>query len=261
MVTKAKLVPYTADEMTLNERQQEDGSSRQWVLLPRDIVEDRKRGRALVAHTKGLSQVGTWDYACRGLSLGVLEEGATTATRRIVRPESEYPTMLFQGEEPAECVGMLVAGDYLYLYWGEGVPIMDVDVRLARVDLANAFDRGAWRFFAGFGDGDRTANWVDDWTAAVPIMRGEWTLSVDWNEHLGKYLCVYSPGNEIRIRTGDQPEGPWSPDLMIFKDWSVGDAVAHSEFSREEGREVYVSYTRDWGAIDEEIRLLEVTFR
>ena len=95
-----------------------------------------------------------------------------------------------------------------------------------------------------------------------PSESGGWHLGdVDLSEHLGKYLCVYSSGNEIRIRTGNKPEGPWSPDLIIFKDWSVGDAVAHSEFSLDGGRKAYFSYTRDWGAVDQEIRLLEVTFR
>jgi serine/threonine protein kinase len=261
MVTKAKLVPYTAEERVFNERQRESGSLRQWALRPRDIVEDGENGRALVAYTKGLSRVGTWEYDCRGMSLGTLEDGGTSVVRRIVRPESEYPTLLFQGEEEIECVGMVVGGDHLYLYWGEAVPVMDVDVKVARVSLVDVFDRRAWRFFAGFGDGGQTARWVDDWRAAVPIMKGEWTLSVDWNDHLGKYLCVYSRGEGIRIRTGEQPEGPWSEGLMVFKDWSVGNAVAHSEFSLDEGRRVYVSYTRDWSAIDEEIRLLELTFR
>lgn len=41
-------------------------------------------------------------------------------------------------------------------------------------------------------------------------------LSVQYNEYLGKYVVLYGDGNnDIRLRTADTPEGPWSAPVTI----------------------------------------------
>jgi hypothetical protein len=41
-------------------------------------------------------------------------------------------------------------------------------------------------------------------------------MSVQYNEYLGKYVVLYGDGNnDIRLRTADTPEGPWSAPVTI----------------------------------------------
>ena len=95
-------------------------------------------------------------------------------------------------------------------------------------------------------------------------------LSVHWNEHLKKYLSVYSKQlvNKIAIRTAERPEGPWSDAQVVLeciaptneKMWSYC-GLAHPEFSREAGRIEYLTYYRETGFLKGEIRLIELTFK
>ncbi|KUI32419.1 hypothetical protein AU196_16220 [Mycobacterium sp. IS-1742] len=41
-------------------------------------------------------------------------------------------------------------------------------------------------------------------------------MSVQYNEYLGKYIVLYGDGdNNIRLRTADSPEGPWSAPVTV----------------------------------------------
>jgi hypothetical protein len=94
-------------------------------------------------------------------------------------------------------------------------------------------------------------------------------LSVHWNEHLRRYLAVYSTPliNTIEIRTALRPEGPWSASRVVFKGkapstetWDYC-GMAHAELARESGRIEYVTYCRETGFLRSEIRLVEMTLR
>ncbi len=41
-------------------------------------------------------------------------------------------------------------------------------------------------------------------------------MSVQYNEYLGKYVVLYADGNnDVRMRTADEPEGPWSDPITL----------------------------------------------
>jgi len=135
---------------------------------------------------------------------------------------------------------------------------------VARAPLAEALDRNAWHFYAG------DDNWTADWPSATRVMGGAPTLTVHWNDYLGKYLAVSTGGfgNNVVIQTADRPEGPWSSERMIYGGWlpTGGRAktrivVAHPEFAREDGRIQYITFYRPTEWFNGEVRLLEITLK
>jgi serine/threonine protein kinase/tetratricopeptide (TPR) repeat protein len=272
---RRELLPLTPDEKSFNDDHFEDPEhtsdlgtavpTEQWAVFPGPVIADPDRGRALVVYTKVHAIVYSGGRQTVGHSLAAWEHPDSAVVRPILRPETEYPTMLFQGDEPALGTGALVDGDFLYLY--AHVPGgWDSHCIVARAPLAEALDRNAWRFFAG------DDNWKTDWKSAIRVLDGAATLTVHWNDYLGKYLAVSTPspfGNVIVIHTADRPEGPWSSGRLIYSGWlpngeharSHG-AVAHPEFAREDGRIQYITFYRPTGNwFGGELRLLEVTLK
>jgi hypothetical protein len=71
--------------------------------------------------------------------------------------------------------------------------------------------------------------------------------------------------NEVKIRVSDFVDGPWSRSRTLFtarsplgEDEFVFDALPHPEFSENEGREMYVSYSRTTGFLESELRLVKI---
>jgi hypothetical protein len=190
----------------------------------------------------------------------------TDPTKRAARPPlGRTTTELFSAEEPAWGSGTVVAGDVLYAYAcqrsGQETPC-----RVARVSLADALDREAWRFYVG------NQRWSVNWREAIPVMDGADYLTVHWNEYLGRYLAIHSvPGERtIALRTADSPEGPWSePRLYIVgvpppanESSHIESALGHPEFARGGGRVEYITYRCQTGPLlIGETRLVEIRFR
>ena len=69
----------------------------------------------------------------------------------------------------------------------------------------------------------------------------------------------------VMIRTATSPEGPWSRPRELFAalepeddlGW-VYDAMAHPEFSEDDGRVIYVTYSRHIKPDNSEMRLLAI---
>jgi len=168
----------------------------------------------------------------------------------------------------------------VYLYgpsqvWGNPTVV-------ARAPLAQALERGAWRFWAGDG------RWTASWLAARSVLQAGPHFSVHWNAHLRRFLAVCSAEDcdGVELRTAPRPEGPWSPRLVVrsparrppveivapwFALWSGGyvtwpiapydfGALAHPEFARDGGRVEYVTFNRPEGR-QPTTRLLEITLR
>jgi hypothetical protein len=195
-----------------------------------------------------------------GYSLAVWAHPDSAVVRPIVRPEAQYPTLLFEGE-PDFGAGAVVDGDFLYLYASGCAGWLDCGSVVARVRLSEALDPSAWGFFAGDG------NWTRDLKLAVRVVNGATDFSVHWNQHLGKYVAVYTPtpfGTGASIRTADRPEGPWSSARQILE--GIGrvhdhHARAHPVFARDGGRVEYISLQRPIGGWQNETRLVEITFK
>ncbi|MGD8545623.1 MAG: DUF4185 domain-containing protein [Candidatus Bathyarchaeota archaeon] len=77
-------------------------------------------------------------------------------------------------------------------------------------------------------------------------------LSVSYNPYLDKYLAVYSTAQidspEIHMRVSENPVGPWSDPIQVFKPRRSCDvdfcyaAKEHPEYSGEHGKKIYLTY-------------------
>jgi serine/threonine protein kinase len=260
------LLPLTPEEREFNEKHS-TVPRKHWELRPGAAVADSERGRALVVYAKIRDE--EWvdpRRTCAGYSIAVWSHPDSAVIRPVLRPESEYPTLLFPGDTPDFGAGAVADGGYLYLYGASSAGFLDSGAIVARAPLPEVLDRSAWRYFAGDGQ------WVDDLNLAVRVVSGVWELSVHWNEYIGKFLAVYtaSPfGSGVSMRMADRPEGPWSTARLITdgvrqaQDYrNNSGAHAHPVIAREGGRVEYITYGRPVGKFGEsEVRLVEITFR
>jgi hypothetical protein len=129
------------------------------------------------------------------------------------------------------------------------------------VRYEDALDRDAWRFYAG------KRGWVRDHREATGIMQSAPQLSVHWNAYLGRFLAIYGEplGNTLMLRTAPAPEGPWSEPVRFHEgEAPVGEGawnycgLGHAELQEEGGRIEYVTYYRQTGFLQGEIRLLKL---
>jgi hypothetical protein len=253
-----ELVPLTADEQAFNDSHEE-----QWVLLTGPVIADPKRKRALVVYKKTRTVPESLSHNHIGCSIAVWLYPDAAVSRPILRPGSEYPTILFEANEPDLGMGAVVHGDYLYLY-ASSCQGLDCGSIVARAPLSDVLDRSAWRFYSGQN------NWVKDWKLATHVLYGAQELSVHWNEYLGKYLAVYTQapfGHGVTIQIADRPEGPWSVSRLILDGVRPAEgqnnrqARCHPEFARDNGRVEFVTYLHPTGESGREIQLVEITFK
>ena len=78
---------------------------------------------------------------------------------------------------------------------------------------------------------------------------------------------MYRLSPRIILRTADRPDGPWS-DIAQVEGFApptgfpwTGPAVAHAELARERGRVETLTYVRNSGNFQSEMRVVEVEFR
>jgi hypothetical protein len=251
-----ELLRLNAHERAYNDAHRAVDQS-EWYLRPGPVIADPERDRTLIVYGKFLD-VPDGQGKIAGFSLAVWEHPDSAAVRPIVSPESDEPTLLFQGDDPHLDAGALVDGGFLYIYAADYV-----SCAVARAPLADALDRDAWRFYAKDG------KWAKETTRAAGVLSGAIPIvSVHWNEHLKKYLAVPGHPNRsgIHVRTADRPEGPWSPPRQIFEgrpsdQRGIEGLIAHPEFSRDGGRIEYITYCRPIEGFHCEVRLVEVTFK
>ncbi|UCG50418.1 MAG: DUF4185 domain-containing protein, partial [Candidatus Latescibacterota bacterium] len=251
-----ELLRLTADERAYNDVHSAVDQMA-WRLVPKAVIGDPDRQRALIVYEKILEGPDR-KHERAGCSLAVWEHPDSAVVRPLVRPESEEPTLLFQGDDPQLDAGALVDGGFLYLYSANFT-----SCAVARAPLADVLNRDAWRFYAKDG------KWAKDATLAAAVLPGTVAIvSVHWNEHLDKYLAVHGNFGKrgIHVRTADRPEGPWSPPRQILEGlptekWANHGLVAHPEFARDGGRIEYMTYNHPTGPWKREIRLVEVTFK
>ena len=186
-----------------------------------------------------------YDFAHLGTGIAVVRRGQTKALRPI--GTTNEPLLLFGPDDPNFLKAVLVedASDvHIYLYASTNRRQCEVDILLARVPLAEALDRSAYRFWDG-------VDWSAELSAAAPILDSVHAGlgTVVWNDHLQSYLSSFSDicsgGTELVLRTAPQPQGPWSnPTLVDLKPFgATKDAYAgqiHASLSR--GRELFFTF-------------------
>jgi hypothetical protein len=207
-------------------------------------------------------QDGTERTTLVGTSLALWPNPDAPATRPVVRPSTEEPTLLFGANEPPWGSAAIAVGPWLYAYACEPAPPFDTPCKLARVTLERALDRSAWLFYA-------RGSWSPDWHAATPVLDGNVSqMSVEWNNYLGKYVAISTRffSTLTDVRTADRPEGPWSK-LALLESRSVGPlncfgVTSHPELAKGGGRTSILSCTCDGGLINgNQMRALEIEFR
>jgi hypothetical protein len=127
--------------------------------------------------------------------------------------------------------------------------------------LDNLLDPSAWSYaYSG-----------DQWTAnpndADDLFLGAEIMALGFNKFLDRYIVVYSEplGGPIVMRTASTLTGEWSkPVVLVYPEASentngwVYDGLMHPDLAEQDGRVIYVTYTRDVAA-EREMRLVRVT--
>ncbi|MEV0046190.1 DUF4185 domain-containing protein [Nocardia rhamnosiphila] len=107
--------------------------------------------------------------------------------------------------------------------------------RVREADIANI---DAYEYWDGQG-------WKpNDARAAAPVVDGVAELSVQWNDHLRKFVMLTTdPYNSVVLRTADAPEGPWSTPRVLLEAAALPTAYAPMIFPYQTGSDLYFLLT------------------
>lgn len=173
-----------------------------------------------------------WQWKSKGVGLAKFDTKTMTATR--TKAFWNFNTYNFGGART------LVSGDYVYIFF---------DYKLARVPKNQIENSSQYSYWNG-------NSWVlNGWSQAVKL----WTetypangLSVSYNNYLGKWLAVYTPGGmgTVEGRIADSLTGPWSDPVILIKcsDFVSGNwplcytGIQHPEFQLNSGQTIYVTF-------------------
>ena len=254
-----EMLPFTPEEAAYNREHFNSSVSEKqrsrWALWPGPLVAAPSGDYAVVFFSRvKCGPNGAWDFHGDGNSLLLWKN---------IEQKPERGPLLFPAGDILLGNAAVGEGKMLYAYGCEPQGL-SWPVKVGRVPFDRAADRAAWEFYAGEG------RWTADARQATPVLEGAPMLSVHWSPFLHCYLAAYSIplANKIAIRTASRPEGPWSSPLIAadcLPPLTGGNAgsysgVGHPELAGEGGRVEYLTYYRETGSFQGEIRLLEVTF-
>ena len=229
-----------------------------FALWPGPVV--ARNSEALVFYGKIDARPGNFNFSGLGTGLATWD-GVNPPVRLVVDANATEPSMLFSDVTFHSLAGALVVNDLVYAYFCELDFVVFV-CRIGRASWDSVRQADAWSFYDGVA-------WQSDIKKARVVMQGAPALSVHWNEHLKKYLAIFSTplASTLELRVADAPEGPWSNSKVfhsgqpptVANAWDYA-GVGHAEFAQQEGRVEYVTYYRP-GSWSGEMRLVEVTLK
>ena len=255
--------PLTEKERAFNQAHRGDPCAEKpcgarWAIWPGAMIADPKRRRTLIFYTKVYVEKGYFNFQSLGQGIAIWDHFKTLPARPRLSSKSHHPTLLFTKDEPGFGSAALVLKGRLYAY-GCKLDGLKKPCYVARVNMAKALNRNAWKFYAGQGQ------WVAACERARPVFTGNDIMSVFFNPYLNRFMALYSRPLESRVmvRTAAKPEGPWSEAIEAFKTktplvdprW-VYDGLAHPEYSKENGRILFITYSRRIGFLESEMRLV-----
>lgn len=236
----------------------EDPCGARRALWPGALIWDAEGSRALVFYHKIYGEPGPWNFYGLGSGVAIW----TDFEESPVRPEPKVidgePTLLFSADEGSFGAAALIHDGFLYAYACDGG--LDKPCLLGRVPPGEVEDRSAWKFYADDG------TWIENVADADPVFDGAPMLDVHYNEHLRRFLALYSRplSNDVVVRTAPAPEGPWSSETQVFEmePQHNGDpayaALAHPELMEDGGRIEYFTYYRGTGDWTGELRVVRL---
>ena len=171
---------------------------------------------------------------------------------------------MFREDEPGFGSAAVRVGAVLYVYAcdrrGHRMPC-----RVARVDMDRVLDRDRWAVYTA---GDR---WHRDLNRGRAVFDGNGILSVSLQPVSRQIPCRIQPAHEYGrpcCERPPHPQGPWSEPVEAFSaeppandiGW-IYDALEHPEYRQDDGRLIYITYSRQTGDVSFEIRLVAVWIR
>lgn len=199
-------------------------------------------GGALFYMVKTYRQSPTeWNIGAIGL--GSLDPGSVDGVRLVERiwdDHSGFPGALAGVRSP------LRVGDDVMVYVNTSAGNF-----LARAPFDRVGEAAAYSYWDG-------ATWSSDprsarsmWTPAPHVLPSDNGLSVAFDDRVGKWEAVYNSDLwHVKVRTADQPWGPWSDPITWFDCQALVGPVypycyssaLHSELSRDNGSTLYVTF-------------------
>lgn len=259
------LVPPTADEETFNVAHRGDDCAEKpcnarYGAWPGQPIFDETNGRGIIPYGLIYAEPGDFNFRGVGYGFALWNDFAAAPERPIVAEGSEHPTLLFGEKEPNYGIAPVIRDGKLHAFACSGDGFVK-PCTLGRVPLDKLQDRASWTYW----DGDA---FVKDINAAEELFDGADIMNLHFNEHIGRWMVVYSePGtNNAVVRTAPEITGPYSDPAQLFagnrktsEGW-IYDMSVHPEFSEEDGRILYVSFSRPTGTgwFDSEIAVVRV---
>lgn len=255
-----EIMPFTLEEQSFNRDHdinncKAEPCGARWALWPGALIDDTVHNRLLLFYKKVLVKPGLLNFQTAGHSMA--------AWRRLGEPLERISQLMFGQNEPAYGSAAVTLNAMLYIF-GCSLDGTSKPCRLARVPLARATDRTAWEFYGV------SQKWQKDIDGSKVILDGNDMMSVSFNSYLNRYLAIYSQpmSTAVVLRTAKTIEGPWSRPLKAFDaiaplndiGW-IYDALEHPEYAGENGRVIYITYSRQTGPLTFEMRLVALTLR
>ncbi len=234
-----------------------------WDIWPGTIIVDEEKDWAYIFYRKVYCESGLFRFHHVGHSFAVWKNYAEMPERPVFDYVEDYPTLFFSEDGEAGFGSAAVMVDKTaYVYGCElGEDKLTKPCHLARVPIADILDKSAWAFFDGMG------HWLPDSHQSGAIFNGSDMMSVFFDQHINRYVAVYGEplGATAMLRTAARPEGPWSAPIRLFSvdapenvyGW-VYDILAHPEFSQENGRIIYITYTKKIDQMNSQLILVAV---
>jgi len=259
--------PFTDAEMDFNKvHKGTDCTTKpcnnRWAIWPGTIIADPEKDLVYAFYEKIYYGEGDFNFHHVGHSVAVWKNPEEPSERILFNRVENYPTLLFAEDQPGFGSAAVVVDKTAYIY---GCELDDRELTkpcyLARVAIANILDIDAWSYYSGNG------NWTLDLNDSRTIFSGNNMMTIVFNPYIDRYIAVYSQPMDTKtmLRTARKPEGPWSSPLTVFTaeapvdshGW-VYDALAHPEYSQDDGRIVYITYTRAIAPYHTEMKLVAV---
>lgn len=259
------LVPPTEDEEVFNvahrgDECMEKPCNARFGAWPGQPVFDETNQRAIIPYGLIYAEPGDFNFHGVGYGFALWNDFSAPPERPIVAKGTPHPTLLFREGEPNYGIAPVIRDEKLYAFACEGDGFTK-PCTLGRVALDELQNHSAWTYW----DGD---DFVADSDDAEELFDGSDIMALHFNEHVGRWVVIYSdPGtNDAVARTAPEIWGPYSEPAKLFtgdrktsEGW-IYDMAVHPEFSEENGRIMYVSFSRPKGTgwFDSEIAVVRV---